>query len=138
MSNNSSTAIAEGVFQGIQGCIYGAIWGLMTPFHVAGSPGAIAELKTGVFKPALPFSSIKSVGYNAAIFGSIMGIQRLSCKGLELARRREDYYNNIFGCAVAYKYYTFFLGSSERRLMMHNRTLGAGAIFVMIYGHFLA
>ena len=95
------------------------------------------ELKSGVFKPAKPFSSLKSVGYNAAVFGSIMGVQRLSCKGLELARRREDYYNNIFGCAVAYKYYTFFLGSSERRLIMHNRTIGTGVIITMFYGHFL-
>ena len=81
---------------------------------------------------------MKSVGYNAAIFGSIMGIQRLSCKGLEVARRRGDHYNDIFGCAVAYKYYTFFLSSSERRLMMHNRSLSAGAIFAIIYGHFMA
>ena len=83
-------------------------------------------------------AAVTSVGYNAAIFGSIMVVQQISCKGLEVSQRQDDYYNNIFRCAVAYKYYTFFLGSSEQRLIMHNQTMLAGTTAAIFYGHFLA
>ena len=82
------------------------------------------EAKSGKFKPAPPFSSLASVGTNAAIFGSIMGVQRLSCKGLEFVRRKEDVYNDLFGFAVTYKYYTFFLGSTQKRLVLHMAHVG--------------
>jgi len=134
---SSSTVLAEGVFQGIQGAIYGAIWGLVTPFHVPGSFGAITEAKTGLFQAARPFSSITAVGCNAAIFGGIMGVQSLSSKALELARRRDDFFNNLFGLGVTYKYYTFFLGSSDKRLITHNRIIGAGAVISILYGHLI-
>lgn len=129
----SSTVWAEGVYQFLRGSLYGAVWGLVTPFHAPGSMGAAAEASTGVFKAARPFSSFLSVGHNAAIFGSIMGIQRLSSKSLELARAKDDFYNDVFGFAVTYKYYTTFLGCTERRLVLHNRAVGAMVLAAVVY-----
>jgi len=99
----------------------------------------VAEAKTGVFKPARPFSSLKSVTSNAAIFGTIMGVQRLSSKSLELARARDDVYNDIFGFVVTYKYYTTILGHADhRRLLVHNRILGLGIGSILLYATLLA
>eukprot|EP00978_Attheya_sp_CCMP212_P038352 scaffold189140_cov59-Attheya_sp.AAC.1 len=95
------------------------------------------ELRTGMFRAARPFSSLASVGTNAAIFGGIMGVQRLSCKTLELVRQREDYYNDIFGYIVTYKYYTVFLGSTEKRFMLHNRIIGSGVLCAVLYANFV-
>lgn len=93
------------------------------------------EKKTGVFKAARPLSSFRSIAHNAAIFGTIMGIQRLSSKSLELLRLREDYINDIFGFCVTYKYYDTFLASSERRLIIHNRIFGGAVLAAVAYGH---
>jgi len=110
---------------------------MVTPFHAPGSPGAIAEANSGIFKVAKPFSSLSSIGHNAAMFGTIMGIQRLSSKSLELLRQRQDFYNEIFGFGVTYKYYTYFLGSTEERLIRHNRIFGCAFVATLLYGHFV-
>jgi len=74
----------------VQGGIYGAAFGLVTPFHPPGSKAALEEAATGVFKPAAPFSSILSVPHNALIFGSLLGVQRLGCKTAEYIRSRQE------------------------------------------------
>jgi hypothetical protein len=107
----------------------------VTPFHAPGSTGAIQEAKTGIFKAAKPFSSFASIGHNAAMFGTIMGIQRLSCKSLETIRQRQDFLNELFGFGVTYKYYNYFLGSTEERLIWHNRAFGGLFCLAILYGH---
>ena len=74
----------------VQGGIYGAAFGLVTPFHPPGSKAALEELKTGVFKPAAPFSSLSSVPHNALMFGSLLGVQRLGCKTAEYVRSKQE------------------------------------------------
>jgi len=104
----------------------------VTPFHHPGTAGVMMETKMGKFKPALPFSSPRSVGANASFFGSIVAIQRMSSKSLELARQSEDQYNDLFGFFVTFAYYrTFF--SSTRRYLLHNRAIGAGFTFTLAY-----
>lgn len=93
------------------------------------------EAKTGIFKAARPFSSLSSIGHNAAMFGTIMGVQRLSCKSLEVIRQRQDFFNELFGFGVTYKYYNYFLGKSEERLIRHNRAFGGLCICALLYGH---
>lgn len=63
-----------------------------------------------------------------------MGVQRFTSKSVELVRQKEDYFNDIIGFAVTYKYYSHFLGSSEQRLIRHNRFLGSFAMVAVIYG----
>jgi hypothetical protein len=94
-----------------------------------------SEAKTGIFKAARPFSSLRSIGHNAAIFGTIMGVQRLSSKSLELIRQKEDYINELFGFGITYKYYGTFLSFSEQRLMLHNRIFGGMILAAVVYGH---
>jgi hypothetical protein len=93
----------------------------------------IVEAATGVFRAAPPFSSLSAIPANAALFGSILGVQRFSCKSLELLRGREDVWNDAFGFVVTYKYYQTFLASSEKRLLMHNRLLGASVVAAVLY-----
>lgn len=90
-----STVLAEGVYQFLRGSLYGAIWGMVTPFYAPGSQGFAKEAATGVFRPAPPFASLSAIPVNAAIFGTILGVQRLSCKSLELIRGREDVWNDF-------------------------------------------
>ena len=71
------------------------------------------------------------------MFGTVLAVQSVSCKSLELVRRREDGWNQLFGFAVAYRYYTYFLGSSEKRLIRHNRIVGGGLVAAIIYANFL-
>jgi len=54
---------------------------------------------------------------------------------MELIRQREDYVNDIFGFGITYKYYQTFLGSTERRLIVHNRVFGGAVLAAMVYGH---
>jgi hypothetical protein len=75
---------------------------------------------------------------NAIMFGAILGVQRLSCKTVELMRRREDIWNELFGFVVTYRYYTYFLASTEKRLILHNRVVGGIAALAVVYGFFLA
>lgn len=93
------------------------------------------EAKTGIFKPARPFSSVASIGHNAAMFGSIMGVQRFSSKSLAIIRQKEDLFNDLFGFGVTYKYVTYFLGASEVRLIRHNRVFGGIFVGTIIFGH---
>jgi len=76
---------------------------------------------------------MKSVGANAAMFASIMSVQRISSKSMEVLRYKEDILNDIFGFAVTYKYYNTFIGNTERRLVMHNRTICVGTLFAIVY-----
>ena len=94
----------------------------------------ISETKTGQFKPARPFSSMASVGHNAAIFAAIMGVQSFSSKTLAFIRQKDDYVNQIFGCGVTYQYYVKLLGQTEKRLIMHNRIAGGCVLGGIIYG----
>lgn len=130
-----ATVISDGVHAFLNGLVYGGIWGLFAPYHAPGTAGAAAEAATGIFKPAPPFSSLRSVAFNASIVGPIMGVHRLSSRGLELARGREDYLNDVFGLGVAYKYYSTFLGSSDRRLMLHNRAVGGLLVAAIAYAN---
>ena len=73
--------------------------------------------------------------HNAAIFGTIMGVQRLSSKSLELLRQKDDVINELFGFGVTYKYYNKFLGSTEEKSIVHNRIFGGIILGAFIYGH---
>jgi len=93
-----------------------------------------------VFRPVPPFGSslLSSVPSNAVFFGTILGVQRFAAKGMELIRRREDGYNDLFGFAVLWPYYRTFLGHSERRLVMHNRFVGGSVAAAVLYANLLA
>ena len=69
------------------------------------------------------------------MFGTIMGVQRLSCKSLEAVRQKQDFFNELFGFAITYKYYNYFLGASEERLIRHNRAFGCVFLSALVYGH---
>lgn len=93
------------------------------------------EAATGVFKPAAPFSSLRSVPSNAAIFGTILCVQQLSASSLELIRRKQDMWNDVVGFAVTYTYYNTFLAKTEKRLLMHNRVVGATVLMAVVYAN---
>jgi hypothetical protein len=57
---------------------------------------------------------------------------------MELVRRREDMWNEVFGFAVTYQYWTYFLGSTEKRLMRHNRVVGGAALMALVYANLLS
>lgn len=136
-------------------------WHQVTPFPAPGSAAAIAgrlcfyritccslhlltnsdlfiEASTGVFRPIPPFGSLSSIPSNAIYFGSILGFQRLCCKSMELVRRQEDIGNDLFGFAMIWPYYHYFLNHSERRLISHNRFVGGSLILCIVYANFLA
>ena len=106
----------------------------VTPFHPPGSPGALLEAKTGVFKPAPPFSSFRAIPTKAAIVGGTLAIQKLTSKSMELIRGRQDWINEVVGFAVTYQYCTYFLWGTEKRLLMHNRVVGGIVVTTMAYG----
>jgi hypothetical protein len=133
----------------------------VTPFPAPGSAAAIAgrlsilrnrlllfnlltfsdlftEASSGVFRPILPFGALSSIPSNAIYFGSILGFQRLCCKSMELVRRREDIGNDLFGFAMIWPYYHYFLNHSEMRLIRHNRLVGGSFVLCIIYANFLA
>jgi hypothetical protein len=91
-----------------------------------------SELKTGVFEPAPPFSSLRSVPSNAIIFGSILAVQRFGCKTVEYLRGRQDPWNDLFGCCVAYPYYQKFL---VHNVVLHNRIVGASIFLAIGYAN---
>lgn len=130
----TTSVVADSVYITLLGASYGAAWGLVTPFHPPRSKKALLETKTGQFKPARPFSSMASVGHNAAIFAAIMGVQSFSSKTLAFIRQKDDYVNQIFGCGVTYQYYVKLLGQTEKRLIMHNRIAGGCVLGGIIYG----
>jgi len=95
------------------------------------------ESKTGIFRPAPPFSSVQSVISNAAIVGSLMGIYGWSSSTMEVARRKSDVWNSVFACGTTYSYYRFFLGSNnERRLIMHNKVVASACLSSVVYANF--
>lgn len=95
------------------------------------------EASTGIFRPVPPFSSLSAIPSNALYFGSILGIQRFCCKSLELFRRKEDIYNDLFGFGMIWPYYHFILNHSERRLISHNRLVGGTIILSVLYANIL-
>lgn len=128
------TIVAETVYHFIRGGIYGAAFGLVTPFHPPGSKAALQEAKTGIFKPARPFSSLASVPHNAIIFGSLLGVQRLGSKTSEYVRNSQDPWNDLFGCAVAYPYYQHFL---IKHVKIHNRVVGGAVVLSIAYANLI-
>lgn len=98
----------------------------------------LAEASTGVIRIVPPFGAFSGVPANAIYFGSILGAQRLCSKTLELVRRKEDVYNEIFGFGMIWPYYQYILSHSERRLINHNRIVGGAVVLSMIYANLLA
>jgi len=115
------TIIAETVYHFLRGGLYGAAFGMVTPFYEAGSKGAIEEAKTKIFKPAPVFHSLSSIPTNALIFGSLLALQRFACKTSEFVRGKQDPWNDVVGVGVAYPYYQFFL---TKHVILHNRIVG--------------
>ena len=100
----------------------------MTPFYEAGTKGAIQEAKTGIFKPAPIFGNLYNVPSNALIFGSLLAVQRFTCKSVEFLRGKQDPWNDLAGCFVAYPYYQTLL---TKHVRLHNRVAG-GLLLVSI------
>ena len=96
------------------------------------------EAATGVFRPVPPFGALSSVPSNAIFFGTVLGVQRFCAKSLELLRRREDIFNDLFGFGMLWPYYRCFLNHSERRLIMHNRVVGGTVGAAVLYANLLA
>lgn len=90
------------------------------------------EAKTGIFKPAAPFSSLRSVPTNAIVFGSLLAMQRLGCKTAEFVRSTQDPWNDFFGCAVAYPYYQNVI---VRHTILHNRVVGGGVLLAVVFAN---
>mmetsp|Transcript_28629 Transcript_28629/g.32741 ORF Transcript_28629/g.32741 Transcript_28629/m.32741 type:complete len:148 (+) Transcript_28629:57-500(+) len=137
---SSRTVISEGVYQFIRGSIFGSIWGLITPFPAPGSAAALTHKKTGILRPLPPFSSpLSSVPSNAIMFGTILGVQRISSQTLEQIRGKDDdIWNDFISFGITYQYYKYFMGSTEKRLIYHNRFVGGATVFAVLYGAFLA
>lgn len=122
------TAVSESVHGFLTGLTYGAIWGLVSPFpYTQGKPG-------GAFRPAPPFSSIRGVWFNAAIFGPLFGVTSFFRSGMALMRGTDDLLNDVFGLGVAAGYYNNFL-ANEKRLILHNRAVGAVLLGGVLYAN---
>mmetsp|Transcript_23356 Transcript_23356/g.65159 ORF Transcript_23356/g.65159 Transcript_23356/m.65159 type:complete len:143 (+) Transcript_23356:145-573(+) len=126
------TIVAETVYCFLRGSLYGAAFGLVTPFHAPGSPGALKELQTGRFTPAPVFGSLRSVPSNAIVFGSLLASQRFGSKTCEWMRGQQDWWNEAAGCLVAYPYYQFCL---VRNLRTHNRVVGTILACSLVYAN---
>jgi hypothetical protein len=96
------------------------------------------EAATGVFRPVPPLSSLSAVPQNAIFFGAILGVQRFCSKSLELVRRQEDIFNDLFGFGMIWPYYHFLLSHSERRLLLHNRVVGGSVVLAVAFANLLA
>jgi hypothetical protein len=119
----------------------------MPPFHIH-----YTEAATGIFRPIAPFSALSAIPSNALFFGCILGVQRLSSKSLELFRRKEDVYNDLFGLVVLLPYHHYCLSSSasphsennnnkpqrHSRLLTHNRAVGGIIVLSVLYANLLA
>lgn len=99
---------------------------------------SFAEAATGIFKPVPPFYSLSAIPSNALFFGCILGYQRLCSKSLELVRRQEDVFNDIFGFAMIWPYHHYCLNYSHQRLISHNRVVGGMMVTSVLYANFLA
>mmetsp|Transcript_2409 Transcript_2409/g.5218 ORF Transcript_2409/g.5218 Transcript_2409/m.5218 type:complete len:152 (+) Transcript_2409:18-473(+) len=113
----------------------GAVWGCFNPIPLPGSHQAIQIAKTGKFVPLPPFSSPSSVGYFAALFGSISIVHRVAAGGLGLARGgKEDVWNNLAGFAAVGGYWAKVL-SVERRVIWNNRLVGGLVLGSVVYAN---
>ncbi|KAL7468204.1 hypothetical protein ACHAXS_008430 [Conticribra weissflogii] len=113
----------------------GAAWGCFNPIPLPGSRQAIQIAKTGKFVPLPPFSSLSSVGYFAALFGSIAIVHRVAAGGLGLARGgKEDVWNNLVGFAAVGGYWVTIL-SVERRVVWNNRLVGGLVLGSVVYAN---
>ena len=129
--------ISESVYQFLRGMCWGSVWGLVTPIYPPHTLEAKREAATGIFKAAPPFKSISSVPTNALAFGALLGVQRFTCRSLELVRAQEDVYNDLFGCACMYPYFRLFM-HTDRRLMLHNRAVGSALVLSVLYATLIA
>ncbi len=41
----ASSVISDSIYQVLRGCVYGSIWGMVTPFHPPGSTAAIQGME---------------------------------------------------------------------------------------------
>jgi hypothetical protein len=96
------------------------------------------EAATGVFKPVPPFASLSSIPSNALFFGCILGYQTLCAKSLELFRRQQDVYNDVFGFLMFWPYYRFLSNHTHTRVVTHNRIVGSVVVSSVLYANFLA
>jgi len=126
------TIMAETFYHFCRGALYGAAFGLVTPFYEVGTKGAILEAKTGIFKPAPVLGSLSSVPSNAIIFGSLLAVQRFACKSVEYLRGKQDPWNDVFGCFVAYPYYQTCL---TKHAVGHNRVVGGMVVLSIAFAN---
>lgn len=112
----------------------GAAWGCFNPIPIPGSRQAFEITKTRKFIPLPPFSSLSSVGYYAAIFGTIAVVQRFTSGGLAVARGRDDIWNNLIGFASVGGYWWKVL-SSETRVLWNNRAVGGFVAGSIVYAN---
>ena len=127
----------------MHGSLYGAIWGLVTPFPSPGSEASkLANQKAfrgEAFRPVPIFGApLSNIPSNALFFGSVLALQRFTSKSVELIRRKEDIYNDLTGFAALYPYYHYILNHSEQRLVAHNRIVGGTVILALLYANLLA
>ncbi|KAG7338119.1 hypothetical protein IV203_034345 [Nitzschia inconspicua] len=123
------TIVTETVYHFFRGCIYGAAYGLVTPFYTPGSKGYQLEVQTGIFRPAPPFASTNTVATlftttvpsYAVLMGSLLACQRASCKTLEYVRGKSDPWNDTFGYFMVVPYYQICL---TKHALWHNRIVG--------------
>ncbi|KAG7340899.1 hypothetical protein IV203_024442 [Nitzschia inconspicua] len=123
------TIVTETVYHFFRGCVYGAAYGLVTPFYTPGSKGYRLEVQTGVFRPAPPFASSNNVATlftttvpsYAVLMGSLLACQRASCKTLEYVRGKSDPWNDTFGYFMVVPYYQICL---TKHALWHNRIVG--------------
>jgi len=87
--------------------------------------------------PLRPFSSLHAITSNALIFGSVVGVYNLSMKCMELARRKEDGFNSLFGLG-AMAGYIQFISKTEERIVRHNRVVGWGLLGMIGYANLVA
>jgi hypothetical protein len=116
--------VTETVYHFFRGSIYGAVYGMVTPFYLPGSAGYIREQQTGIFRPAPAFSSPRAIPSYAILIGSLLAWQRACCKTLEYCRGKADLWNDTFGYFMVVPYYNICL---TQHAVMHNRLVG-GAI----------
>ena len=126
-----ATVVADAVYHFIRGSLYGAAYGCVTPFYAPGTEGAIAESRTGIFKPAPVLSQWRTIPSHSLLFGTLLGVQRLACKTAELLRGKQDPWNDAVGVGVAYPYYQSFLATNER-MAIHNRVVGGGIVLAIV------
>jgi hypothetical protein len=118
------TIVTETVYHFLRGSVYGAAYGMVTPFYLPGSAGYIREQNMGRFLPAPAFSSPRAIPSYATMIGSLLAWQRACCKTMEYSRGKADLWNDVFGYFMVVPYYNLCL---TKYAVLHNRFVG-GAI----------